>query len=106
VTPPPRTAADVRLEVAAARNEPPAVAAATLRIRRDTVRQLRGQLAGAVLDLARQVDRLAAAHGEQWTLEALALTEDELLELCRAQTPNLAELADPLAPATDTEPRT
>lgn len=84
MTPRPITAADVRLEVAAASAKPREqlerdIERAVARVRAD-----RRRLHESGLFLARLVDRVAGAHGEAFALQAAGMTEAELLDLLKA----------------------
>lgn len=100
-----RTPADVRLEVAAVKAGDPGSHAIELTLAKNRLLNARSAVALQALELMRKVDRAAAAYSEAWVLETLGLTEAELLELVRAQTPNLAELGDHFTPPAATEPR-
>lgn len=88
-----RTAADVRLEVAAARAKDPAALAIELKLARNRLENARSRVALDALGFARMVDRAAAALSEAWVFETLGLTEAEIVALVRAPTQNLADLA-------------
>lgn len=87
-----RTAADVRLEVAAMSTKPRSIVAGELELAVVRLQNARSQVALRALELSRMVDRAAGAHGEAWTLETLQMTEDDLIALCTAQTPSLLAL--------------
>lgn len=80
----PITAADVRLEVAAAAAKPRDQLQRELERAVERVRADRRRLGGSALFLARLIDRVAGAHGDHVALELAGLTEDELLHLVRA----------------------